>query len=95
MALDHFDRLAEASVKEAIQQLVANAKRPDSRSVPPEARALLLRKSRSRLTEPDAAKKVEQAIQRLRDRKEIKAPSSRYTEWALFGDDTAAAETAD
>jgi hypothetical protein len=93
MALDHFDRLAEASVKEAIQQLVANGKRPDSRSVPPESRLLLSRKSRARLTESDTAKKVEQAIQRLKDRKEIKAPTSRYTEWALFGDEKAAAES--
>ena len=90
MALDHFDKLAEASVKEAIQQLTANGKRPDSRSVPPEARRLVSQKSRARLTESDAAKKVEQAIKRLRDRKEIKAPTSPYTEWALFGDEKAA-----
>jgi hypothetical protein len=93
MALDHFDRLAETSVKEAIQQLVANGKRPDSRSVPPEARLLLSRKSRARLTPSDAEKKVAQAIQRLKDRKEIKAPTSPYTEWVLFGDEKAAAES--
>lgn len=93
MALDHFDRLAEASVKEAIRQLVANGKRPDSRSVAPEARLLLARKGRARLTEADAAKKVEQAIKRLKDRKEIKAPTSPYTEWALLGDEKPAAES--
>lgn len=93
MALDYFDRLAETSVKEAIQQLTANGKRPDSRSVPPEARLLLSRKSRARLTPPDAEKKVTQAIQRLKDRKEIKAPTSPYTEWAILDEQKAAAES--
>jgi len=92
MARDHFDRLAETSVKEAIRQLAANGKRADSRSVPPEAQLLVARKSRGRLTESDAAKRVEQAIARLRDRKEIKAPAAPYIEWALL-DERQAAES--
>ena len=93
MARDHFDRLAETSVKEAIQQLAAGGKRPDSRSVPPEARSLVSQKSRGRLTAADAAKKVEQAITRLRGRKEIKAPTAPYTEWALMDEKQAAAQS--
>jgi hypothetical protein len=93
MARDHFDRLAETSVKEAIRQLMANGKRADSRSVPPEARQLVSQKSRGRVTEADAAKKVEQAITRLKDRKEIKAPTAPYTAWALMDEKQAAAES--
>jgi hypothetical protein len=93
MARDHFDRLAETSVKEAIQHLAASGKRPDSRSVPPEARGLVSQKSRGRLTAADAARKVEQAIARLKERKEIKAPTAPYTEWALMDEKQAAAES--
>jgi hypothetical protein len=89
MARDHFDQLAETSVKEAIQQLVATGKRADSRSVPPEAQLRVSRKSRGRLTESDVAKRVEQAIARLKDRKEIKAPTAPYTEWALMDEQQA------
>jgi hypothetical protein len=90
MARDHFDKLAETSVKEAIQQLAANGKRADSRSVPPEAQSLVSRKSRGRLTDADAARRVEHAITRLKDRKEIKAPTAPYTEWALMDEQQAA-----
>ena len=93
MARDHFDRLAETSVKEAIRNLGANGKRPDSRSVPPEARQLVSQKSRGRLAPADAAKKVEQAIARLKDRKQIKAPTAPYTEWALMDEKQTAAES--
>jgi len=93
MARDHFDRLAETSVKEAIRQLATNGKRADSRSVPPEAQSLVLQKSRGRLTPADTAKKVENAIARLKDRKEIKAPTAPYTEWALMDEKQAAAES--
>ena len=93
MARDHFDRLAETAVKEAIQQLAASGKRPDSRSVPPEARGLVSQKSRGRLTAADAARKVEQAIARLKERREIKAPTAPYTEWALMDEKQAAAES--
>jgi hypothetical protein len=93
MARDHFDSLAETSVKEAIRHLVAGEKRADSRSVPPEARQLLAQKSRGRLAPADAARKVEQAIARLKDRKEIKAPTAPYTEWALMDEPQPAAES--
>ena len=84
MALDYFDKLAEASVKEAIQQLVASGKRPSSRTVPNEARQVLRLKGRGRLTEIDAQKRVQQAIERLRERKEIKAPHAPNNDWALI-----------
>ena len=84
MGLDYFDRLAEASVKEAIQQLVAKGNRPSSRNVPADARQLLRQKGRGRLTQADAEKKVEHAIERLRERKEIKAPKAPNNDWALI-----------
>ena len=91
MALDYFDRLAEASVKGAIQELAAKGKRPSSRTVPLEARSILLQKSRKRLTQPDAEKRVQKAIDRLKERKEIKAPTARNNEWALVGHESDAA----
>jgi hypothetical protein len=84
MAVAYFDRLAEASVKDAIQQLVANGKRPSSRTVPSEARLLLRLKSRGRLSESDAERRVEQAVERLKERKEIKAPNAPNNDWALI-----------
>ena len=83
MALDYFDKLAEVSVKEAIQQLLANGKRPSSRTVPNEARQVLRLKGRGRLTEIEAEKRVQQAIERMRNRKEIKAPKTPTGDWAL------------
>jgi hypothetical protein len=83
MALDYFDKLAEVSVKEAIQQLLANRRRASSLTVPNEARQVLRLKGRGRLTEIDAERRVQQAIERLRERKEIKAPKTPNSEWAL------------
>jgi hypothetical protein len=91
MALDYFDKLAEASVKDAIQQLVVSGKRPSSRTVPPEARQLLRQKGRGRLTEADAEKRVRQAVERLKERKEIKAPHAPNNDWALIGQGSQAA----
>lgn len=85
MALDYFDKLAEVSVKEAIQQLLANGKRPSSRTVPNEARQVLRLRGRGRLTEIEAEKRVQQAIERMRNRKEIKAPKTPNSDWALAG----------
>ena len=92
MAVDYFDRLAETSVKDAIAQLAAGGKRPTGRNVPPEATLLLSRKTRSRLTEADADKRVLNAIERLKERKEIRAPKTPNAEWALV--DHAAEESA-
>ena len=83
MALDYFDKLAEAAVKEAIQQLLANGKRPSGRTVPHDARQILRLKGRGRLNELDAEKRVRQAIERLRERKEIKAPITPNADWGL------------
>jgi thiamine biosynthesis protein ThiC len=92
MALDYFDKLAEASVKEAIQQLVADGKRPSGRTVPNDARQLLRLKGRGRLTEIDAEKRVQQAIERMRERKEIKAPQTPNADWGLIGSTPKAAD---
>ena len=86
MALDYFDKLAEASVKEAIQQILANGKRPSGRTVPNDARQLLRLKGRGRLNEIDAEKRVKKAIERMRERKEIKAPLTPNADWGLIGD---------
>lgn len=84
MGLDYFDKIAEAAVKEAIQQQLANGKRPSGRSVPPDARQILRVKGRGRINELDAEKRVRQAIERLRERKEIKAPVMPNAEWSLI-----------
>ena len=83
MAVDYFDRLAEASVKEAIQRLLATGRRPASHSVPPEARVLMKQKCRGRLSETAADKRLLLAIERLKERKEIKAPRTPNVEWTL------------
>ncbi len=85
MAVDYFDRLAETSVKDAIQKLAADGKRPTGKTVPPEAQYLVRQKTRGRLTESDADKRVLNAIERLKERKEIKAPAAPTSEWALIG----------
>jgi len=87
MGLDYFDKLAEVSVKEAIQQLLSAGKRPSGRTVPHDARQLLRLKGRGRLTEIDAEKRIQQAIERMRERKEIKAPKTPNADWALIGHD--------
>jgi Arc/MetJ-type ribon-helix-helix transcriptional regulator len=93
MGLDYFDKLAEASVKEAIQQLVAAGKRPSARTVANDARQLLRLKGRGRLTEIDAERRVQQAVERLRERKEIKAPKTPNADWALIGHDPKGTES--
>lgn len=89
MGLDYFDKLAEAAVKEAIQQLLANGKRASGRTVPPGARHILQLKGRGRVDELDAEKRVRQAIERLRDRKEIRAPNTPNGDWGLVDNSTA------
>ena len=92
MALDYFDKLAEAAVKEAIQRLVADGKRPSGRTVPTNARELMRLKGRGRVTEIDAERRVQRAIERLRERKEIKAPKTLNADWGLIGDAAKAAD---
>lgn len=83
--MEYLDKLAEMAVKEAIQSLVAGGKRTNSQSVPKEARRLLLQKGRGRMPQADADRRVQQAIERMRERKEIKAPRAPYNDWALIG----------
>ena len=83
--MEYLDKLAEEAVKDAIKGLLAGGKRPYSGSVPPEAQRLLREKGRSRVSQADAEKRVNGAIDRLRLRKEIKAPRAPYNDWALIG----------
>ena len=83
MALDYFDKLAEAAVKEAIQQQLADGKRPSGRTVPPDARQILRLKGRGRINELDAERRVRQAIERLKQRKEIRATITPNADWGL------------
>jgi hypothetical protein len=83
--MEYVDRLAETAVKDAIKQLAADGKRPSSRNVPAEACRLLLSKGRGRVVRSEVEKRVRQAIERLRERKEIKAPEAPYNDWALIG----------
>jgi len=83
--VEYLDRLAELAVKEAIESLVAEGKRAYSQSVPKEAGRLLLQKGRGRVSQRDADKRVQQAIERLKARKEIKAPTAPYNDWVLMG----------
>ena len=83
--MEYLDRLAEEAVKDAIKSLLAGGKRPYSGSVPSEAQRLLREKGRNRVSQVDAEKRVNGAIDRLRERKEIKAPRAPYNDWALIG----------
>ena len=74
----------EEAVKEAIKTLVANGQRAYSDSVPKEAKSILMRNRRARVTPAVAAAKVDQAIARLRERKEIKAPPTRQHDWVVM-----------
>jgi hypothetical protein len=82
--VEYVEKLAEAAVKDAIESLAASGKRAYSGSVPGEAVRLLLQKGRSRITRAVAEAKVKIAIERLRDRKEIKAPPARNNDWAVM-----------
>ncbi len=83
--MEYLDKLAEEAVKDAIKNLLAAGKRPYSGSVPEEAQTLLREKGRSRVSQGDAEKRVSGAINRLRERREIKAPRAPYNDWALIG----------
>jgi hypothetical protein len=83
--VEYLDRLAETAVKEAIQSLAANGKRANSNNVPDEALELFRRKGRGRVSASEAPKRIAQAIGRLRDRREIKAPQAPYNDWVVIG----------
>jgi hypothetical protein len=83
--VEYLDKLAEESVKQAIQDLRARGERPCSKNVPPEARKILVAKGRHRVSQADAEKRVQQAVARLKERKEIKAPAAPFNDWAVMG----------
>jgi len=43
-----------------------------------------LEKGRGRVSQSDAAKRVQQAVERLKERKEIKAPNAANSDWGLI-----------
>jgi hypothetical protein len=90
--MEHLDRLAEEAVRDAIRNLKAEGKRPYSGSVPDVAQQLLRDKGRGRVSVADADKRVTAAIDRLRERREIKAPRAPYNDWALIGHEPPASD---
>jgi hypothetical protein len=82
--MEYTDRVAEDVVKEAIQNLVKGGKRANGGTVPPAAEVALMKKARPRIARTQAQDKVQQAIERLRARKEIKAPRDKQHEWVLI-----------
>lgn len=82
--MEHFDKLAEESVKQALKDLRERGERPHSKTVPPEAHKVLLAKARNRISHSDAERRVTLAIARLKERKDIKAPATPRAEWALL-----------
>jgi hypothetical protein len=85
MTTDYFDKLAEEAVRDAIHALAAAGKRPTIRTVPAEAARLLQQKGRGRLAAADGEEKVAKAIDRLRERKDIRAPLAPTSEWVVVG----------
>lgn len=90
--MDYIDELAEDSVKEAIECLVADGQRCHSGSVPIEAVRILMKHGRGRVPETLAWAKIDDAIHRLRERKELKAPLERQYTWVLVDQPRKAAE---
>jgi hypothetical protein len=81
--MEYIDKLAEQAVKEAIEALMARGERPCSHNVPREAQRLLMDKGRGRVAQSIADKKVLDAIWRMKERKDIKAPTSPQADWAI------------
>jgi hypothetical protein len=81
--MEYIDKLAEQAVKEAIEALLARAERPCSHNVPLEAQRLLMDKGRGRVAQSIAEKKVVDAIWRMKERKDIKAPTSPHGDWVI------------
>jgi hypothetical protein len=82
--MEYVDKTAENVVKEAIQKLVASGKRANGGTVPRAAEEALLKGARPRLSRTQAQNKVQQAIERLRERKEIRAPRDQQHDWVLI-----------
>jgi RNase P protein component len=83
--MEYIDRLAEEAVKDAIKSLVAKGQRAYSGTVPMEAVRILMKSGPGRVSQTVATAKVKDAVERLRTRKEIKAPPARQHDWVLIG----------
>lgn len=81
--MEYVDKLAEESVREAIEALAAAGKRAYSKNVPAKAKKLLLKKGRGRITVAHAEQLVLDASWRLKERKEIIAPTSPHIDWVI------------
>jgi hypothetical protein len=82
--MEYIDKVAEDVVKEVIQSLVANGKRANGGTVPLEAERALMKRARPRISRTQAEIKVQQAIEKLRARKDIKAPRDKQHDWVLI-----------
>jgi hypothetical protein len=89
--MEYIDKVAEETVKEAIRSLVASGKRANGGTVPLEAEKALMKKARPRISNTQGQIKVQQAIERLRARKEIKAPRDKQHDWVLVSRQSATA----
>lgn len=81
--MEYMDRVAEDIVKEAIRNVLKSGKRANGGTVPVEAEQALMKKARPRISRLQAASKVQQAVERLRARKEIIAPRDKQHDWVL------------
>ena len=81
--MDYIDELSEDCVKEAIKSLIARGGRCHSGNVPIEAVRILIKQGRGRVHDKVAWAKVDDAVERLKERKELKAPLEREHDSAL------------
>jgi hypothetical protein len=91
--MEYMDKVAEDVVKDAIRNLLKGGKRANGGTVPVEAERSLMQKARPRVSRIQAESKVQQAIERLRARKEIKAPRDKQHAWTLVSREPQKAES--
>jgi len=77
------DREAEASVRQAVEELVASGKRAYSLSVPNAAELMLVRKGKGRIAGHEADQRVRRAIMAMVERAELDAYAEGYRDWIL------------
>ena len=78
------DKLAEDSVKKAIEELISCGERAYSHSVPGNAVQILISMERHQMTTSEATSRISAAIAALCDRKEIEAPPEPRKDWLIL-----------
>ena len=78
------DKLAEDSVRRAIEELVSRGERAYSHSVPVKAVEILISMERHQMTTSEAMPRISAAIASLSDRKEIEAPPEPRKDWLIL-----------